>query len=220
MAALFIGGRGRGGPGAAAAAVALAGGQHWNGQSRGQHASATQPAGYEFDPCAMAATSASNVWGSGQTKPLIVHWNGSGWKVQYSRSRREEPRVSVELNHTIVACRDQHRSAAFLAEILGLPAATRFGRFLVVATDNGVSLDFAETDAEIATQHYAFLTGEDEFDVIFGRITERDVPYWADPGRTRPGETNSNDGGRGVYFADPDGHVMEIITRPYGSGNS
>jgi len=127
--------------------------------------------------------------------------------------------VSVELNHTIVACRDQHRSAAFLTEILGLPAPVRFGHFLVVATDNGVSLDYSETDAEIATQHYAFLIGEEDFDEIFGRISERDVPHWADPGRTRPGVINRNDGGRGVYFADPDGHLMEILTRPYGSGS-
>ncbi len=128
--------------------------------------------------------------------------------------------MSVALNHTIIACRDQQRSAAFLTEILGLPAATRFARFLVVETDNGVSLDFAETDSAITTQHYAFLTGEDEFDVIFGRITDRGIQYWADPGRSRPGEINRNDGGRGVYFADPDGHLMEVITRPYGSGSS
>lgn len=124
--------------------------------------------------------------------------------------------MSVQLNHTIVACRDRQRSAAFLTEILGLPAATRFGRFLVVATDNGVSLDYAETDSEIATQHYAFLIGEDDFDAIFGRINDREIPFWADPGKTRPGVINRNDGGRGVYFADPDGHLMEIITRPYG----
>jgi len=128
--------------------------------------------------------------------------------------------MSVALNHTIIACRDQQRSAAFLTEILGLPAATRFARFLVVETDNGVSLDFAETESAITTQHYAFLTGEDEFDVIFGRITDRGIQYWADPGRSRPGEINRNDGGRGVYFADPDGHLMEVITRPYGSGSS
>ena len=127
--------------------------------------------------------------------------------------------MSVDLNHTIVSCRDQHRSAAFLTEILGLPAATRFGRFLVVATDNGVSLDFAETDAAITSQHYAFLTSEDEFTAIFERITERGIQYWADPRRSRPGEINRNDGGRGVYFADPDGHMMEVITRPYGSGS-
>jgi catechol 2,3-dioxygenase-like lactoylglutathione lyase family enzyme len=124
--------------------------------------------------------------------------------------------MSVQLNHTIVACRDQQRSASFLTEILGLPAATKFGHFLVVDTDNGVSLDYAETDREITTQHYAFLIGEDDFDAIFGRITERQIQHWADPGQTRPGEINHNDGGRGVYFADPDGHLMEIITRPYG----
>jgi catechol 2,3-dioxygenase-like lactoylglutathione lyase family enzyme len=126
--------------------------------------------------------------------------------------------VAVELNHTIVACRDQQRSAEFLTGILGLPAAERYGRFLVVATDNGVSLDFAETGDAIATQHYAFLIGEQEFDTIFGRITDRGITYWADPGRTKAGEINHNDGGRGVYFADPDGHLLEIITRPYGSG--
>ena len=127
--------------------------------------------------------------------------------------------MSVELNHTIVVCRDQDRSAAFLAGILGLAAPSRFGHFLVVATDNGVSLDYSETDGEVAAQHYAFLVGEDDFDVIFGRICERDVPHWADPGRTRPGVINRNDGGRGVYFADPDGHLMEILTRPYGGGS-
>jgi catechol 2,3-dioxygenase-like lactoylglutathione lyase family enzyme len=124
--------------------------------------------------------------------------------------------MSVQLNHTIVACRDQQRSASFLTEILGLPAATKFGHFLVVDTDNGVSLDYSETDRDITSQHYAFLIGEDDFDAIFGRITERQIQHWADPGRARPGEINHNDGGRGVYFADPDGHLMEIITRPYG----
>lgn len=126
--------------------------------------------------------------------------------------------MSVQLNHTIVACRDQQRSAEFLTGILGLAPATRFGQFLVVETDNGVSLDFAETDSEITTQHYAFLISEDDFDVIFGRITAQGVPHWADPGRSLPGAINRNDGGRGVYFADPDDHLMEVITRPYGSG--
>jgi catechol 2,3-dioxygenase-like lactoylglutathione lyase family enzyme len=126
--------------------------------------------------------------------------------------------MSVELNHTIVACHDQQKSAVFLAEILGLPAPTRFGHFLVVATDNGVSLDFSQTDGDVTAQHYAFLIGEEDFDAAFGRITDRGIQHWADPGKRRPGEINHNDGGRGVYFADPDGHLMEIITRPYGSG--
>ena len=126
--------------------------------------------------------------------------------------------MSVQLNHTIVSCRDQQRSAAFLTGILGLPPATRFGHFLVVEADNGVSLDFAETDQQIAPQHYAFLVGEEEFDAAFGRIREQDLAYWADPGKTRRGEVSDRDGGRGLYFDDPDGHLLEIITRPYGSG--
>ena len=124
--------------------------------------------------------------------------------------------MSVELNHTIVAARDSRASATFLAEVLGLAAPTRFGPFMVVETANGVSLDFIDTDDEIVSQHYAFLVSEDDFDVIFRRIQARDLPYWADPGQRRPGEINTNDGGRGVYFPDPDGHFLEIITRPYG----
>lgn len=126
--------------------------------------------------------------------------------------------MSVQLNHTIVACRDQERSAAFLTQILGLPAASRFGPFTVVEADNGVSLDFRQTGGEITTQHYAFLVGEEDFDAAFGRIRDRGVQYWADPGQRRPAEINHNDGGRGLYFTDPDGHLLEIITRPYGSG--
>ena len=127
--------------------------------------------------------------------------------------------MSVQLNHTIVACRDQQRSAAFLTGVLGLPRATRFGRFLVVEADNGVSLDFAETTGAITTQHYAFLVGEDEFDAALARIHDQGLPYWADPGQAQPGEINHRDGGRGLYFEDPDGHLLEIITRPYGSGS-
>lgn len=126
--------------------------------------------------------------------------------------------MSVELNHTIVRCRDRQRAAGFLADILERPAPTRLGPFLVIELKNGVSLDFLETEAEIASQHYAFLIGEAAFDRIFGRIKTRGIEYWADPGKERPGEINRNDGGRGVYFEDPDGHLLEILTRPYGSG--
>jgi catechol 2,3-dioxygenase-like lactoylglutathione lyase family enzyme len=126
--------------------------------------------------------------------------------------------VSVQLNHTIVSCRDQQRSAAFLTEILGLPQATRFAHFLVVEADNGVSLDFSETTGVITPQHYAFLVGEEDFDAAFARIEGRDLPYWADPGQTQAGVINHRDGGRGLYFEDLDRHLLEIITRPYGSG--
>jgi catechol 2,3-dioxygenase-like lactoylglutathione lyase family enzyme len=126
--------------------------------------------------------------------------------------------VSVQLNHTIVWCRDKQKSATFLTEVLDLPRPTRFGPFLVVQLSNGASLDFHETDGEISSQHYAFLIGEDDFDQVFGRICERGLQHWADPGKHRASEINRNDGGRGVYFEDPDGHLLEVITRPYGSG--
>ncbi len=126
--------------------------------------------------------------------------------------------MSVQLNHTIVWCRDKQQSATFLTEVLGLPAPTRYGPFLVVELDNGVSLDFYETNGDISPQHYAFLIDEEDFDESFDRICSRGIPYWADPGKESPGEINRHDGGRGVYFEDPDGHVMEMITRPYGSG--
>jgi catechol 2,3-dioxygenase-like lactoylglutathione lyase family enzyme len=129
----------------------------------------------------------------------------------------EENDMAVQLNHTIVTARDKEASANFLTEILGLPHATCFSPFQVVTLSNGVSLDFYETQDEIAPQHYAFLITQAEFDEIFARIRERRVGYWADPYRSRPGEINHNDGGRGVYFEDPNGHLLEIITRPYGA---
>ena len=125
--------------------------------------------------------------------------------------------MSIQLNHTIVWCRDKGRSATFLTSMLGLPAAKPFGPFLVADTANGVTLAFLETDdGTVASQHYAFLIGEDDFDAVFGRIRERALAYWADPFLERPGEINHDDGGRGVYFKDPDGHLLEVITRPYG----
>jgi catechol 2,3-dioxygenase-like lactoylglutathione lyase family enzyme len=126
--------------------------------------------------------------------------------------------MTVEFNHTIVSARDAHASAACLSEIQGLERPRKWGPFEVVVTDNGVNIDFTERAADITTQHYAFLVGEAEFDRIFERIREKELTYWADPGRTRQGEINHHDGGRGNYFLDPNGHVLEILTRPYGSG--
>jgi hypothetical protein len=78
-----------------------------------------------------------------------------------------------------------------------------------------VSLDFID-DPEIHQRHYAFLVSEDEFDAIFDRIRERGLPYWADPFEREPDRINTNDGGRGVYWSDPNGHKLEILTVPYG----
>jgi catechol 2,3-dioxygenase-like lactoylglutathione lyase family enzyme len=127
--------------------------------------------------------------------------------------------MPVQLNHTIVHARQPQVAASFMSEILGLPAARRFGPFWVVDTANGVSLDFIEADEHLTIEHYAFLVSENEFDEIFGRIKERQLSYRADPAGNIPGEINHHDGGRGVYFRDPSGHYLEIITRPYGSGS-
>jgi catechol 2,3-dioxygenase-like lactoylglutathione lyase family enzyme len=126
--------------------------------------------------------------------------------------------MSVQLNHTIVHARNKRESANFLSEILGLRAPKPFYSFLVVNTENGVSLDFLETNEDIQIQHYAFLVSEEEFDAIFARIKQRSLKFWSDPMRRNEGVINQNDGGRGCYFQDPSGHILEIITRPYGSG--
>jgi catechol 2,3-dioxygenase-like lactoylglutathione lyase family enzyme len=123
----------------------------------------------------------------------------------------------IKLNHTIVHARDKEASARFYSEIFGFPEPVPFGPFLGVQTPNEVTLDFFETDEEVDVQHFAFLVSEDEFDRIFERVKARGLDYWADPGRTQAGRVNHLFGGRGVYFEDPCGHLLEIITRPYGS---
>jgi len=128
--------------------------------------------------------------------------------------------MAVRLNHTIVAARDRDAAAIFLTEILGLPAPAILGPFAVVHVGSEISLDFVQSDGEIVPQHYAFLVSEMEFDEIFARIRERRLPYWADPRRRERDHMNAWDDGRGVYFDDPSGHLLEILTRPYGSGGT
>ncbi len=125
--------------------------------------------------------------------------------------------MTIKLNHTIVHSRDPRAAANFLASLFGLPEPVPFGPFLGVKVDNEVTLDFLDAgDMEVQMQHYAFLVGEEGFDQIFARIQERGVAYWADPGRKQEGQINHHFGGRGVYFQDPSGHLLEILTRPYG----
>jgi catechol 2,3-dioxygenase-like lactoylglutathione lyase family enzyme len=124
------------------------------------------------------------------------------------------------LNHTIVASRDHRHAAAFAAELLGVPAPTTFGHFEAVRVGDATTLDFVQVDGPINSQHHAFLVTQAELDEIFGRIDNTGMRYWADPGHDRPGEINTWDGRRGVYFDDPSGHRLEIITRPYGTGGT
>ena len=126
--------------------------------------------------------------------------------------------MGVELNHTIVHATDRDASARFMCDVFGFAEPEAFGPFLDVRTANGVTLAYMDAPAPIQREHYAFLVSEADFDAIFGRVQAKKLPYWADPACRREGEINHNDGGRGVYFPDPDGHLLEIITRPYGSG--
>jgi len=125
--------------------------------------------------------------------------------------------MAARLNHTIVWCSDQEKSARFLTEILGLPPPRRFMGFLVVDLANDVSVDYMSAESEpIALQHLAFLVSEEEFDGALARVRERTKQIWADPAKKHAGRINRHFGGRGVYFDDPDGHLFEIITTPYG----
>jgi catechol 2,3-dioxygenase-like lactoylglutathione lyase family enzyme len=125
--------------------------------------------------------------------------------------------MAISLNHTIAHARDKEATARFFTDILGLEPHRRLGHFMVVQVGE-TSLDLIETDGEIASRHFAFLVSEAEFDEIFERLRARGTPYWADPFHRQPAQINRWDDGRGLYFDDPNGHVLEILTRPYGSG--
>jgi catechol 2,3-dioxygenase-like lactoylglutathione lyase family enzyme len=129
--------------------------------------------------------------------------------------------MTIKLNHTIVHSKDPRKSAEFLASLFGLPAPKPFGPFLDVEVGNEVTLAFLDAgEMDVQMQHYAFLVSDAEFDQIFGRIQERKMRYWADPGQKEQGKINRHFGGCGVYFEDPSGHLLEIITKPYGSWDS
>ncbi len=129
--------------------------------------------------------------------------------------------MTVSFNHTIVHSRDKQLSAEFISRIFGLPEPRpAWSYFMTVTLANGAVLDFENVDREIVSQHYAFLVDDDDFDGILARIQAEQLPYWADPAKSVPQQINTNDGGRGVYFDDPDGHILEAITKPYGSGSA
>ncbi len=125
--------------------------------------------------------------------------------------------MTITLNHTIILAKDAAETARFVTEILGLPAAKRLAHFTVIQVGE-TSLDLLETDEPISSRHFAFLVSEADFDAIFERIKAREITYWADPFRREAGQINRWDDGRGLYFDDPNGHLLEILTRPYGSG--
>lgn len=128
--------------------------------------------------------------------------------------------VAVELNHTIVGAVEAETSARWLADMLGLSPPEQAAPFWQVSLANGIDLDFVSQGGEtVVPQHYAFLINEVEFDEVHGRLLAGGHDIWADPDQRHPGQINTKDGGRGVYFLSNDGHFLEVITRPYGSGS-
>ena len=123
--------------------------------------------------------------------------------------------MPATFNHTIIAAKDRHESAAFFRDLLEVQAAPSWGLFTNLQLEGGVLLQFAEPPVDIQMQHYAFLVDDELFDRAYARLVEREIEHWADPQMRRPGETNTEHGGRGVYFKDPAGHAIELITRPY-----
>ena len=123
--------------------------------------------------------------------------------------------MAASLDHMIVFARDRDASAAYLADMLGAPSPTQAGHFTQVEIDHGLTVDFMNTTGTVATQHYAFLVSDAQFDTAFAKIQSRKQAYWADPFRRRPNEINSSESvGKLVYFEDPSGHFLEIRTRP------
>ena len=128
--------------------------------------------------------------------------------------------MTVSFNHTIVFADNKQESAEFFGTLFGLPDPVSWGPFLTFELDHGVLIQFAEPGIEILPQHYAFLVSEAEFDRIYRWILDTGLTHWADPQMKRPNLFNTSHGGRGVYFRDPTGHNLEVISSPYGSSVS
>lgn len=128
--------------------------------------------------------------------------------------------MPVQLNHIIIAAHDKQASARFITDLLDLPDPVLLPPFLGVTLDNHITLDYADAPLDFPPQHYAFLVSDDVFDRAIARIRSQGIEHWADPRGDHPGEINTHDGGRGVYFCDPSGHYLELITRPYGGGSA
>jgi len=120
--------------------------------------------------------------------------------------------MSIKLNHTIVPAKDKDAAAGFFAKIFGLTYDGPMSHFAPVRVNDELTLDFDTADS-FEPHHYAFHVSDDEFDAIFRRVQEAGIAWGSDPGNTTNRQLNSRKGGRGVYFRDPDGHMLELLTR-------
>ena len=121
--------------------------------------------------------------------------------------------MPITLNHTIVPSHDKEQAAKFFARIFGLDYAGPVGHFAQVRVNNELALDYDNRD-RFESHHYAFVVSDQEFDAIFGRLKSEGIKYGSGPGSPTDGDINHRRGGRGLYFADPDGHLLEIMTVP------
>ena len=121
--------------------------------------------------------------------------------------------MSITLNHTIVPSRDKEAGARFFARVFGLDYAGLFGHFAQVRVNGDLALDWDNRDG-FESHHYAFVVNDQEFDDIFGRLKAEGVAYGSGPTSPSDGQINHRRGGRGLYFTDPDGHLLEIMTVP------
>jgi catechol 2,3-dioxygenase-like lactoylglutathione lyase family enzyme len=121
--------------------------------------------------------------------------------------------MAIHLNHTIVPAKDKEASARFFAHVMGLTYEGASGHFAPVRVDDNLTMDF-DSREDFEHHHYAFQVSEKEFDQIFGRIKESGTTFGSQPFAQSNGEVNHRRGGRGVYFADPNGHSLELLTHP------
>jgi hypothetical protein len=125
--------------------------------------------------------------------------------------------MSADLDHTIVHVRDRRTAAAHVVEMLNLDPAIEYGPFAMVRLGNQAVLAFADTLGRPRPAHYAFLVDPAEFEQIRERLAEHGITTYADPGHRREGVDEARDeGGRGLYWDDPDGNALEILTVPDG----
>lgn len=122
--------------------------------------------------------------------------------------------MTIVLHHTIIPARDKQASAEFFARIFGLELESSGGRFAVVRVSDTLTFDFGNWEG-FEPHHYAFHVSDAEFDAIFARVKEAGLEYSSDPMHFNKGQINSRDrrGGRSVYFYDPNGHNLELLTR-------
>ena len=120
--------------------------------------------------------------------------------------------MTIDLDHTIIPARDKDEAARFFARIFGLDYGGPGGHFAPVEVNDRLTFDF-DNASEFEHHHYAFHVSDDEFDAIFGRIRAERIVYGSGPRSHQNMELNHRNGGRGLYFANPDGHLLELMTR-------